>query len=130
MTEEQIKDYVSKNCCDLCDNRKWCSIRNECFVVNAITETTKELQEENGKLLQRIEQLEKDVTENESDCSICDFPKLKTDLEKQIEKMKCCNNCKHRYFMDFKSVCAFDKSDIKDIENPITCKCNKWEIEG
>ena len=47
-----------------------------------------------------------------------------------IEKMKCCNNCKHRYFMDFKSVCAFDKSDIKDIENPMTCKCNKWEIEG
>lgn len=52
------------------------------------------------------------------------------ELKKQIEKMKCCNNCKHRYFMDFKSVCAFDKSDIKDIENPMTCKCNKWEIEG
>ena len=31
-----------------------------------------ELQEENGKLLQRIIQLEKDVTENESDCSMCD----------------------------------------------------------
>ena len=44
MTEEQIKDYVSKNCCDLCDNRKWCSIQNECFVVNAITEATKELE--------------------------------------------------------------------------------------
>ena len=46
MTEEQIKDYVARNCCDLCDNRKWCSIQNECFVVNAITEATKELQEE------------------------------------------------------------------------------------
>lgn len=51
------------------------------------------------------------------------------ELEKQIEMMKCCNNCKHRYFIDFKSVCAFDKSDMKDIENPITCKCNKWGID-
>ena len=41
------------------------------------------LSEENGKLLQRIEQLEKDVIENESDCSMCDFPKLKQDLEKE-----------------------------------------------
>lgn len=49
MTEEQIKDYVSKNCCDLCDNRKWCSIKNECFVVNAITEATKELQEQSKR---------------------------------------------------------------------------------
>ena len=50
--------------------------------------TIKELQEENGRLLQRIKQLEKDVIENESDCSMCDFPKLKTNLEKQTEKAK------------------------------------------
>ena len=48
----------------------------------------KELEEANGKLLQRITQLEKDVTENESDCSMCDFPKLKQDLEKQLEQAK------------------------------------------
>ena len=48
----------------------------------------KMLQEKNGKLLQRIEQLEKDVIENESDCLICDFPKLKTDLEKQNDELK------------------------------------------
>ena len=43
----------------------------------------KDLEKENGKLLQRIIQLEKDVTENESDCSMCNFPKLKQDLEKE-----------------------------------------------
>lgn len=47
-----------------------------------------ELQEENGKSLQRITQLEKDVTENESDCSMCDFPKLKQDLEKENKQLK------------------------------------------
>ena len=47
-----------------------------------------ELEEENGKLLQRIKQLEKDVIENESECSMCDFPKLKQDLEKQIKQAK------------------------------------------
>ena len=47
-----------------------------------------ELEEENGKLLQRITQLEKDVTENESDCSMCDFPKLKQDLEKQVADLE------------------------------------------
>ena len=47
-----------------------------------------ELEKENGKLLQRIEQLEKDVIENESDCSMCNFPKLKTELEKENAKLK------------------------------------------
>ena len=51
------------------------------------------------------------------------------ELEAQIEKMKCCNNCKYRYFMDWKSKCCFDMTKIRDIENPITCKCNKWKIE-
>lgn len=50
-------------------------------------------------------------------------------MEQQIEKMKCCNNCKHRYFMDWKSTCGFDLSELKDIENPITCKCKNWELE-
>ena len=95
------------------------------YLVEFAEEVTKELQEEN-------EQLKKDLVENKSDCENCyksADEKIKV-LEEMIEKMKCCNNCKHRYFMDFKSVCAFDKSDIKDIENPTTCKCNKWEIEG
>lgn len=48
----------------------------------------KDLEKENGKLLQRIIQLEKDVTENESDCSMCDFPKLKQDLEKENAELK------------------------------------------
>ena len=47
----------------------------------------------------------------------CDFALEGKDVEimelkAQIEKMKCCNNCKHRYYMDWKSVCAFNKSEI------------------
>ena len=38
------------------------------------------------------------------------------ELQQQIEKMKCCNNCKHRYYMDWKSVCAFNKAKIKNID--------------
>lgn len=51
------------------------------------------------------------------------------ELETQIEKMKCCNNCKYRCYMDWKSKCCFDMTKIRDIENPVTCKCDKWEIE-
>ena len=78
------------------------------LMIGFATEATKELKEENGKLLQRIEQLEKDVIENESDCSMCDFPKLKKDLEKQIEKMKCCENCIHHHFMGDELKCHLD----------------------
>ena len=50
------------------------------------------------------------------------------ELEQQIEKMKCCNNCKYRCYMDWKSKCCFDMTEIRDIENPVTCKCEKWEL--
>ena len=47
-------------------------------------------------------------------------------VEQLLEKLKCCNNCFHRGFMEYKSKCCFDMTDIKDIENPITHKCKKW----
>ena len=79
MTEEQIKDYVAKNCCSLCENRKWCSIQNECFVVNAITEATKELQEENKQIYEKYRSVQ-DLLAIEMARSM--------KYEKQIEKMK------------------------------------------
>jgi len=50
------------------------------------------------------------------------------ELQEQMDKMKCCNNCKYRCYMDWKSKCCFDMTEIRDIENPVTCKCKKWEL--
>ena len=71
-----------------------------------------ELKEKNGKLLQRIIQLEKDVTENESDCSMCDFPKLKQDLEKENVSLKSMIEQEHKAGNGefWKSVWGFIKS--------------------
>ena len=82
---------------------------------------TKELQEENKDIQQSCENYYNEMRS---------YKNKVEDLEKQIEKMKCCNNCKYRCYMDWKSKCCFDMTEIRDIENPITCKCNKWEIEG
>ena len=52
------------------------------------------------------------------------------DLATQIEKMKCCNNCKHKNLnWNFRPICTFDKSEVRNIENPVSCKCDKWELE-
>ena len=54
---------------------------------------------------------------------------LKTkELEEQIEKMKCCEMCKHKNLnWGFSSIC--EARDKIKIENPLTCKCDKWEIK-
>jgi len=49
-------------------------------------------------------------------------------LEQQIEKMKCCENCKHKNLnWSFAPIC--EQKDGAKIENPLTCKCDKWEIK-
>ena len=93
-----------------------------------IAENTFKLIEENSIYAKQIKDLETRLEAQKETIASYD-----ADLNKakaQIEKMKCCNNCKHRCYMDWKSKCCFDMTEIRDIENPITCKCNKWEIEG
>ena len=52
---------------------------------------------------------------------------LKEQIE-QIEKMKCCEMCKHKNLnWGFSPICEA-RDNIK-IENPLTCKCDKWEIK-
>ena len=49
------------------------------------------------------------------------------ELEQQIEKMKCCLFCAYRNMdWNFSSICT--QKDNAKIENPYTCKCDKWEI--
>ena len=48
-------------------------------------------------------------------------------LEAQIEKMKCCEMCKHKNLnWGFSPIC--EARDRIKIENPLTCKCDKWEL--
>ena len=49
------------------------------------------------------------------------------ELKEQIDKLKCCENCDHRRLdSQFKSVCDFKYG--KKIDNPLTCKCDNWEM--
>lgn len=51
-----------------------------------------------------------------------------SELEQQIEKMKCCEMCKHKNLnWGFSPIC--EARDKIKIENPWTCKCDKWEIK-
>ena len=72
-------------------------------------------------LERKLEQTEKDLTDYQFN-----YPKIK-DLEKQIEKMKCCENCKHSnttcecytictigHYDDCKSNTVLDSLDKKD----------------
>ena len=44
------------------------------------------------------------------------------ELEAQIEKMKCCGNCKHRYFIG-------DELECRLLDNGINCDDEeKWEL--
>ena len=116
MTEEQIKqkskDYAEKND-DVIHPHKLALERAYSTGSRVgITEATKELQEDLEHKKIAIKTRNKRIK----------------NLEAQIEKMKCCNNCKYRCYMDWKSKCCFDMSEIRDIENPVTCKCEKWEL--
>ena len=52
------------------------------------------------------------------------------ELEKQIEKMKCCNNCEYKnYNWSFQPICTVRENDDRDIENPVTCKCKYWKLK-
>lgn len=61
--------------------------------------------------------------------AICHIEKENAELEAQIEKMKCCNGCKHIYagLKDTDLHCA--KNEDYVIGNPYTEKCDKWELE-
>ena len=50
------------------------------------------------------------------------------ELEAQIEKMKCCENCNHKNLnWSFSPICK--ARDEIEIENPLFYKCDKWEIK-
>lgn len=92
-----------------------------------------ELEKENIELKKQIKDLEWQLQEVAKDNDIYQaenkrLEKESANLEAQIEKMKCCEMCKHKNLnWGFSPIC--EARDKIKIENPLTCKCDKWEIK-
>lgn len=85
---------------------------------------TKELQEEINKTQHLADVRCDQAVENYQKWHITNREKIDLEikveeLEKQIKKMKCCENCKHRYFIGDELMCRF--LDCKDNE--------RWELK-
>lgn len=60
--------------------------------------------------------------------SICRSAKERIEeLEQQVEKMKCCENCKHRLNVSEMEVLDFDKDELREPCN-VCENYNKWEL--
>lgn len=87
---------------------------------------TKEELQKNGE--HWYELYKKEKTENEQlKAQIEELLGIVQGKDGVIEKMKCCENCAYRTvdLLTFKPFC--DKRKL-EIENPLTCKCDKWEL--
>lgn len=81
-------------------------------------------------LMQEIERYDKELIEIEkvSDYRFEENEKLKKEnklLQQQIEKMKCCENCKHHSFWGNELKC-----NLLDYDTELEClkSKNKWEL--
>lgn len=79
-----------------------------------------ELEQENKQLKAQIEELKMVVISFKADCN--EIGKRAYELEKQIEKMKCGQNCKHSYLYQEDRKCKFTYCDCTN------CK-DKWELK-
>ena len=82
---------------------------------------------QNIKYNEQIEELEMSVgtfrtLSNEQAACIVRLEKENTELKAQIEKMKCCENCKHHYWLYEELSCRIHKIDVDT--------CNSWEMKN
>lgn len=86
-------------------------------------ETISELQEQNTNL-QIMLQAEREVRCNE------EYLKKITTLEAQIEKMKCCENCKYNSYWGNELHCNYGLKEALQEDKLVECKnMDKWEIK-
>ena len=82
-----------------------------------------ELQKDKGELVDDVKSLKAQIEQlvylHEEDVSTIKL------LNKQIEKTKCCYNCKQS---QDESYCKIKKSDVNDL-SCWDCGCDKWEIK-
>ena len=117
MTEEQIKQKAGKYCNFYYPNTKSINMIDAC--IGFATEVTKELQEEIKKTQHLADVRCDQAVENYQKWHVTNREKIDLEikveeLEKQIEKMKCCYNCKHSRTV---------------YEHCRTDKHEKWEIK-
>lgn len=58
----------------------------------------------------------------QSEKRIAELEKENSELKAKIEKMKCCENCKHHYFIG-------DELECRLLDKGINCDGEKWEIK-
>lgn len=101
--EERAKEFVSKIASGTSQEMDYYAN----ILVEFVNETTKELQEDLKHKKIAIQNRKARIK----------------DLEKQVEKMKCCGNCKHRYFIG-------DELECHLLDNGINCDNeDKWEMK-
>ena len=80
-----------------------------------------QLQEENKILSQHIVELQNDKGELTDRCR---------ELEAQIEKMKCCENCKYNSYWGNELHCNYGLKEALQEDKLVECKdMDKWEIK-
>lgn len=105
MTKDEMKNRISLALKD--------SILQQGFEI--ICKNLAELETEHNKLLDVI---------NNQDVKIAD-------LEKQIEKMKCCENCKYNSYWGNELHCNYGLKEAIKEDKLVECKnMDKWEIKG
>jgi hypothetical protein len=86
-------------------------------IINGLLKFSKELEKENGRLKHEVDEAEKQRD---------DFYFENEQLKQQIEKMKCCDNCKYSDFTESGFLYCTTHVDDCMIGNP--CEYNKWEL--
>lgn len=139
MTEEELKQKADDFIITRQNHIKYFSgeavkILLKNFAVEIVAEATKELQEENRQLKNDYEMIHNCflISENEKKELQSENEELqqkylsesyeKAKLVEQIEKMKCCGNCKHHYFIG-------DELECRLLDKGINCDNEeKWEL--
>lgn len=117
----ELKEYDEnreKHTCETCERKRddvFCShCRTGCKDDYTLSDYWHSYTRVEKLLWGRIAQLQNDKGELTDKCK---------KLETQIEKMKCCGNCKHRYFIG-------DELECHLLDNGINCDNeDKWEIK-
>lgn len=137
MTTEEIKQKGIKYACEYPSSQdlgykrlgyKRVDLR-KAYITGA-TETTKELQEENRQLKNIKDVADLLRLNNDTVITMCQLNNQLVsanqkiaELKKQIEKMKCCSNCKHYSTSFLPYFCTKNNTAPH-----CTSKCDKWEL--
>lgn len=102
--------------------------KNVCMKGGKITELEKENEQLKAEIKQIIER-ERVVPEH----YLCEMIEKNKELKAQIEKMKCCTNCKHNNYTYWQSHCNNPKVKICKLlmqkEEVICANYDKWELK-